>query len=159
MLVESPFFAQVEEGIQQVETRMREYSNDHFPVLQLALDQVLSSGGKRLRPTIVYLIGEMFGGDAEKTINLAAAIELLHTAIQVHDDLIDGAIIRRGNPTLNTQWSPAATVLTGDYLFSRAAELAAATGSNDVMRIFAQTLATIVGGEINQLFSSRNMVS
>jgi geranylgeranyl pyrophosphate synthase len=90
---------------------------------------------------------------------LAAAIELLHTATLVHDDLIDGAILRRGIATLNSQWSPAATVLTGDFIFARAAKLAAETNSVDVMRLFAEALSTIVHGEITQMFSSRGSVS
>ena len=84
---------------------------------------------------------------------------MLHTATLVHDDLIDGALLRRGIPTLNAQWSPAATVLTGDFLFARAAELASQADSVRVMRAFAQTLMTIVNGEINQLFVSRGQVS
>jgi geranylgeranyl pyrophosphate synthase len=86
---------------------------------------------------------------------LAAAIEMLHTATLVHDDLIDGALLRRGTPTLNAQWTPGATVLTGDYIFARAAHLAAQTGSIEVMEMFARTLMIIVSGEINQLFRSR----
>jgi geranylgeranyl pyrophosphate synthase len=85
-------------------------------------------------------------------ITLSAAIELLHTATLVHDDLIDGALLRRGIPTLSARWSPGATVLTGDFMFARAARLAAETGSLDVMKIFAQTLSIIVNGEIEQLF-------
>ena len=61
-------------------------------------------------------------------MSLAASVEMLHTATLVHDDLIDGALLRRGNATLNAHWSPGATVLTGDYLFARSAALAAETG-------------------------------
>ena len=86
---------------------------------------------------------------------LSAAIEMLHTATLVHDDLIDGSLLRRGLPTLNSQWSPGATVLTGDFMFARAAELAARTESIEAMKLFAQTLGEIVNGEITQLFTSR----
>jgi len=151
------FFALVDPGIRQVEERMRLTANGHDLDLQEALDQVFSSGGKRVRPTLVLLAAGMLGCGGERVINLAAAIELLHTATLVHDDLIDGALLRRGSPTLNTRWSPAVTVLTGDYLFARAAELAAATNSNQVMKIFAQTLSTIVSGEINQLLKSKGL--
>jgi geranylgeranyl pyrophosphate synthase len=153
------FFTLVEEGIRLVETRMRETTQDQNPDLRAALDAVVSAGGKRIRPAIVWLAGRLFSGDVEQMINLGAAIELLHTATLVHDDLIDGAILRRGNPTLNTQWSPAATVLAGDYLFARAAELAAATHSVQVMQIFARTLSTIVSGEVNQLLTRRGLAS
>jgi geranylgeranyl pyrophosphate synthase len=77
---------------------------------------------------------------------------MLHTATLVHDDLIDGSLLRRGTPTLNAQWSSGATVLTGDYIFARAAHLAAETGSLPLIKAFARTLMTIVNGEVTQLF-------
>ncbi|MFN8460391.1 MAG: polyprenyl synthetase family protein [Anaerolineales bacterium] len=71
---------------------------------------MLSAGGKRIRPTLGLLVGNMLGAPEEKLITLGASVELLHTATLVHDDLIDGALLRRGIPTLNARWSPAATV-------------------------------------------------
>jgi geranylgeranyl pyrophosphate synthase len=153
------FFTLVDPGIKRVETRILEYADGHSHALQEVMEQVITAGGKKIRPTLVLLTAGMLGGDEERVVNLAAAIELLHTATLVHDDMIDGALLRRGNPTLNTRWSPAATVLAGDYLFARAAELAASTESVVVMQIFARTLSTIVGGEINQLLRSRGLVS
>ncbi len=153
------FFSLVEGGIQQIDARIREITESQNPDLQAAVDVVVSAGGKRLRPAIVWLVGRLFKGEVERIVNLGAAIELLHNATLVHDDLIDGAILRRGNPTLNTQWSPAATVLAGDFLFARAAELAAATQSMQVMQIFSRTLSTIVVGEIDQLFKSRGLTN
>lgn len=138
---------------------MRAQSKGHHPDLGAALDHLLSSGGKRVRPAVALLTGGMLGGNQERLLTLAAAIELLHTATLVHDDLIDGALLRRGIATLNSQWSPAATVLTGDFIFSRAAKLAAETDSVKVMHLFAETLTTIVNGEITQLFSSRGLAS
>src|SRR3990172_5997111 len=102
---------------------MRSQAEGHNPDLKAALDHLISSGGKRIRPTLTILTGRMLGGDEEKLVTLAAAIELLHTATLVHDDLIDGSLLRRGIPTLNSRWSPGATVLTGDFLFARAAKL------------------------------------
>jgi geranylgeranyl pyrophosphate synthase len=83
---------------------------------------------------------------------------MLHTATLVHDDIIDGALVRRGNPTLNATWSPGATILTGDYLFARAADLAAQTDSVTVMRLFAKALMTICNGELRQLFNARRLL-
>ncbi len=149
----------VQSLIPEVEARMRSQSKGHHPDLGAALDHLLSSGGKRVRPAVALLTGGMLGGDQERLLTLAAAIELLHTATLVHDDLIDGALLRRGIATINSQWSPAATVLTGDFIFSRAAKLAAETDSVEVMHLFAETLTTIVNGEITQLFSSRGLAS
>jgi geranylgeranyl pyrophosphate synthase len=141
--------------IAQVETLMRRQAESHHPDLQSALNLLLESGGKRIRPSITILVGRLLGGEMDRLITLAAAIEMLHTATLVHDDLIDGALLRRGTPTLNSQWSPAATVLTGDFLFARAAILAAETNAPKVIKLFANTLGVIVNGEITQLFSSR----
>ncbi len=109
---------------------MRSHPGSYHPSLDAAVDHLLASGGKRIRPTLVLLCGGMLGADHDRLVTLASAIELLHTATLVHDDLIDEASLRRGIPTLNSQWTPGATVLTGDYIFARAANLAAAqTGS------------------------------
>jgi geranylgeranyl pyrophosphate synthase len=154
-LIDATFTAPIEDRIELVEMRMRAQSDGHHVAVGAAMHHLLSSGGKRIRVVVTLLTGKMLGGDPDKLVTLAAAIESLHTATLVHDDLIDGAMIRRGIPTLNAQWSPAATVLTGDFIFAKAAKLAADTESVEVMRIFADTLATIVNGEITQLFSSR----
>jgi len=153
------FLIPVQEDIQAVETLMRSQADEHHPDLNTALDLLLSSGGKRIRPSITLLIGKMLGASRDRLITLSAAIELLHTATLVHDDLIDGSLLRRGMATLNSQWSPGATVLTGDFLFARAAVLAADTKSIPVMKIFSNTLSVIVNGEITQLFASRCKVS
>jgi geranylgeranyl pyrophosphate synthase len=158
-LIDNTFFEPVQGLIHQVEERMRSQSDGHHPELNSALQHLLASGGKRIRPAITLLTGGMLGADKDRLITLAAAIELLHTATLVHDDLIDGSLFRRGMPTLNARWSLAATVLTGDYIFARAANLAAETNSVPVMRLFAENLATIVNGEITQLFANHNLVS
>jgi geranylgeranyl pyrophosphate synthase len=150
------FFAPVEAQLSSVEKLMRLQSEDQHIDLANALNHLLSSGGKRIRPAIALLVGGMLEGDQNKLVTLAAAIELLHTATLVHDDLIDGSLLRRGNATINSQWTPAATVLTGDFIFARAAQLAAKTESVAVMQLFAQTLAIIVNGEIGQLFDRQS---
>jgi geranylgeranyl pyrophosphate synthase len=150
------FYTPVQNSILQVESRMRDVTNGHHPDLGSALEHLLSSGGKRVRPAVALLTGAMLGADHEKTISLAASIELLHTATLVHDDLIDGALLRRGIPTLNAQWTPGATVLTGDFIFACAAKLAAQTDSVELMHLFAETLATIVNGEITQMFKHQD---
>jgi geranylgeranyl pyrophosphate synthase len=152
-LTPTTFITPVQDKVQLVEARMLAVSNGHHPELKAALDHLLSSGGKRVRPVVALLTGGMLGADPERLITLAAAIELLHTATLVHDDLIDGSLLRRGIPTLNSQWTPAATVLTGDFIFARAARLAAETDSVEVMQLFSMTLSTIVNGEITQMFN------
>ncbi len=153
------FMSLVQEEMQRVEILMRSQAEDRHPDLEIVLNHLLSSGGKRIRPVVALLSGEMLNAEPESLVTLAASIEMLHTATLVHDDLIDGAILRRGIATLNSQWSPAATVLTGDFIFARAAKLAAETNSVAVIRLFAETLTTIVNGELTQLFSSRRVAN
>ena len=153
------FFELVQDQIPAVEARMREQANGHHPDLEMALQHLLSAGGKRVRPTVAILVGGMLGAPQDHLVTLAAAVELLHTATLVHDDVIDGSLLRRGSPTLNARWSPGATILTGDFIFARAAKLAAETESIDVMKLFAKTLSTIVNGEITQMFISKGLIS
>ncbi len=153
------YLTAIQEEIRAVEERIRAQAEGYHPDIGAALELLLSSGGKRLRPTVTLLVGHMLDAPVDRLITLASAIELLHTATLVHDDLIDGSLLRRGNPTLNSQWSPGATVLTGDFLFSCAAKLAAETDSLPAIKLFAQTLTTIVNGEITQLFSSRSRIN
>jgi len=149
-----PIFEIIRKDLERVERKMREVSPIEYEQLKATLDYLLGSGGKRLRPALVLLSSKFYPADAEKVTSLAAAVETLHTATLIHDDLIDNSFLRRGNPTLNTMWNSAATVLTGDYLFARAAAFAAETESVRVVSIFAQTLMTICNGELNQIFGS-----
>jgi geranylgeranyl pyrophosphate synthase len=153
------FFTPVQEQILLVEERMRAQGADCDQDLRAALEHLLAAGGKRIRPTLSLLVGNMLDGKPEPLVTLGAAVELLHTATLVHDDLIDGALLRRGAETLNARWSSAATVLTGDFLFARAAKLAADVNYLAVMKLFAETLAVIVNGELTQLFSARGVIN
>ena len=155
----APFFTPIQMGLQEVETLLHAQANDAHPDLRAALEHLLSSGGKRIRPAVGLLTGQMFEAHHDKLLTLSAAVEMLHTATLVHDDLIDGALLRRGMPTLNAHWSPAATILTGDYMFARAAKLAAESDNLPLMKLFAETLATIVNGELTQLFAARGVIS
>ena len=153
------FFTSVQDQLQLIEQRIRDQAGDEqHPDLRSALEHLLAAGGKRIRPNLGLLVGNMLGAPEDKLVTLGASVELLHTATLVHDDLIDGALLRRGMPTLNARWSPAATVLTGDFLFARAAKLASETDYLPLMKLFSETLATIVNGELTQMFSARGVI-
>jgi geranylgeranyl pyrophosphate synthase len=156
--MEYEFASSIEDKLILVDQKMMSRSSGHHPDLTAALEHLMVSGGKRIRPIITLLMGSLLGAEDEKLISLSASIELLHTATLVHDDLIDGSLLRRGNPTINSRWTPAATVLTGDFIFAQAAILAAEIGSTEAMSLFAETLSIIVSGEISQLFG-RNQFS
>lgn len=153
------FATPVLDSLTAVEDLMRRQADGFHPDLVAALHHLLTSGGKRLRATLTVLSGQMLSAPRDPLLHLAGSIEMLHTATLVHDDLIDGALLRRGIPTLNARWSAGATILTGDFLFARAALLAAETQSIPAMQLFARTLSIIVNGEINQLFSSHCLAS
>jgi geranylgeranyl pyrophosphate synthase len=142
-----------------MEGRLRESFEGQHHTLTAATEHFLDSGGKRVRPAVALLSAALFAANHDHAVSLAAAVEMLHTATLVHDDLIDGALLRRGIPTLNSKWSPDATVLTGDYLFARAAGFAAQTDSVRVMNLFAETLMVIVNGEIRQKFADKTILS
>ena len=145
----------VTDELDLVEQEMLEPDPGRCEPVNGAIAHLVRSGGKRVRPRVTLLVCRLLGTDCQRVIFLAAAVETLHTATLVHDDIIDGALVRRGVPTLNASWSPGATILTGDYLFARAADLAARTGDVSVMQLFAQTLMTICNGELHQLLADR----
>ncbi|MDQ2808587.1 MAG: polyprenyl synthetase family protein [Chloroflexota bacterium] len=137
-----------------VEQKLRATDDDEFPLLHLALDRVFGSGGKRLRPALAILAAQAGPQpvEARRIVALGAAMETLHTASLVHDDLIDNAPVRRGVETLNAWMSPAATVLAGDYLFARAAVLITETEHIGVIARFADSLRQLCDGELRQMF-------
>jgi len=165
-------FNLIQDDLERVEQKMREkprltaylgsptlaYESTMYephPTLSAVIDHLIDSGGKRVRPALALLVSRIYPSEQEQILALAASVELLHTATLVHDDLIDGALLRRGNPTLNASWSSGATVLTGDYLYARAADLTAQIEHMRVMRLFAHTLMVICNGEVKQMFDKR----
>lgn len=146
--------ALIGDQLADVEQRLLQLPDLQPDDLRQAVSLIVSSGGKRIRPIMVLLVTGMLGRAGRgKAIDLASAVEMLQTATLVHDDLIDGSLVRRGSQTLNAVWTPAATVLTGDYLFAYASNLASRVDNVRVMSIFSETLGTIVGGELRQMFS------
>jgi len=149
-----PFLEPIADELALIEAKIRNVDEVTYEPLVEAFSALMASGGKRLRPAIAVLCSKFFDVELPRIVSLAAALETLHAATLVHDDVVDKALIRRGHPTLNATWSEGATVLAGDYLFARAAGFAAETGSVDVMTVFARTLRTICDGELRQLFTT-----
>ncbi|MFN2114180.1 MAG: polyprenyl synthetase family protein [Anaerolineae bacterium] len=145
--VMSPYATELE----RLETRLQDGSGVALPALQELLEWVFSSGGKRIRPALVFATASLGDANSEAVTNLAAGIETLHAATLVHDDLIDDALTRRGLPTLNQRWSASATVLAGDWLFARAARFVAETEHVGVVKVFSRTLGALTDGELRQL--------
>ena len=148
--------APVQAELQQVEQKMLSVDGTLFAPLAASFTGLVDSGGKRLRPALTLMAAEFNGtlrgtSDYEHILELAASIEILHTATLVHDDVIDEATIRRGAATLNARWNEGSTVLAGNYMFGHSAYLAAQTGNMRVIKIFSDTLETLVDGELRQI--------
>lgn len=150
----------VRPGLQLVEAKMKSVDSALFAPLANAFLDLIGSGGKRLRPALALLAAQVSGADTPQSasaaldqhvVALAAAVEMLHTATLVHDDVIDGAMLRRGAPTLNATWNGGSTVLAGNYMFGAAANFSAQTQNLRVIRLFSDTLKIIVDGELRQL--------
>jgi len=114
--------------------------------------------GKRLRPALGLLSAHLCEAEMTPVLPVAAAIEMLHTATLIHDDLLDDGKFRRGVATLNAHWSPETVVLTGDIAFAWAAELAARGGRLSLMRRFSETARVICSGELEQMFAGRGAI-
>lgn len=140
-----------------VEQRLLSAVRVDYPIVEKMLRDIVESGGKRLRPILLLLAANAFGGNQEAAITAAAGVELLHTASLIHDDSIDRAALRRGTPTLNSEFSSGAVILIGDYLFAQSAILAAATGNPRVVMIFATSLAEICDGQLRETLEAHEL--
>ncbi len=120
------------------------------------VDYVLTAGGKRIRPMLVLLSARALNHQKQQHIELAAAIELFHTATLLHDDVVDNSNLRRGHETANAVWGNCASVLVGDFLYSRAFQVLVKLNNMDVLRIFTDATNTLAEGEILQLLNCHN---
>ena len=118
---------------------------------------LISLGGKRLRPLLTIASAELCGYRGDGHIHLAACVEFIHTATLLHDDVVDESILRRGRQTANSLWNNKASVLVGDFLFSRAFELMVADGSLEILDILSKASSAISEGEVLQLSMSHSL--
>jgi octaprenyl-diphosphate synthase len=145
--------ALIDDDLQAVNREIgRRLQSDVVLINQLA-GYIINSGGKRLRPIIVLLGARALGYTGDVHIRLAAIIEFIHTATLLHDDVVDASEMRRGQSTANTIWGNEASVLVGDFLYSRAFEMMVDVDNMRVMQILAQTTNTIARGEVLQLLN------
>ncbi|MGC4106521.1 MAG: polyprenyl synthetase family protein [Thermomicrobiales bacterium] len=150
-------FEATQSDLDLVEQRLLQSARIDYPVVSSLVTGLVATGGKRLRPLLLLLAAKAFTYDRDRAITAAAGVELLHTASLVHDDNIDRAALRRGQPTLNSQLSSGAVILIGDYLFAQSAMLAAATDSVRVVAIFASTLGLICDGQLLETLQAHDL--
>ena len=138
------------------ETIIREMHSPVALIPQLA-GHIVASGGKRLRPMLTLAAAGLVGYEGERHIDLAACVEFIHTATLLHDDVVDESNLRRGQDTANAVWGNQASVLVGDFLFSRAFQLLVADGSLKVLKILSDASAVIAEGEVHQLVTTNDI--
>jgi octaprenyl-diphosphate synthase len=128
-----------------------------IPLIPKLAGHLIAGGGKRMRPMLTLASAALIDYAGTRHHRLAAAVEFIHTATLLHDDVVDGSDLRRGKRTANIIWGNPATVLVGDFLFSRSFELMVEDGSLKVLKILSNASAVIAEGEVNQLTAIRRM--
>lgn len=135
----------------QVDEHILAVTNSETVLMREVGQYVLDGHGKKLRPMMVLLSSSISGYEGGKDVQLAAALELIHTATLLHDDVIDKATLRRGRPTVNSKWDDDVAILVADYLYSHAFRMAMQTLSSDVLSLVCQVTAKMCEGEMFQI--------
>ena len=140
--------------LELVERSMHEQLVSSSELVGVLGEHVLGSGGKRMRPALLLLVAELCGYMGPRRIQLGAAIELLHTATLLHDDVVDLSQMRRGRPSANALWGNRRAVLAGDFFYARASAMIVEDGDLDILWVFADTIKNMAEGELMQLARS-----
>ena len=141
----------ISDDLQRVELQFIKDLESDVPLIRKVGEYVLSSGGKRVRPALLLLAARLCGYTGNQAVPLASVIEFIHTATLLHDDVVDSASLRRGLASANTLWGNEASVLVGDFLFSKSFSLMVAVGSLDILRVLSSATTIIAEGEVMQL--------
>ncbi len=150
-------YAPIRQDMEKVEERLTTLiASEVYPVYEL-YSHVLLSGGKRIRPALVLLSAKSLDCDCSNVIDLACAVELIHMASLIHDDIIDSATLRRGRPSAQVIWNNQIAVITGDYLFSQAMELLTHYENHEVARAFSRAVKYMAEGELLQIANHKNI--
>jgi octaprenyl-diphosphate synthase len=146
----------VEPDLKKVNATILERMQSPVALIPQLAGHIIAAGGKRLRPILTLAAARLCGYEGERHIGLAACVEFIHTATLLHDDVVDDSHLRRGLETANAVWGNKASVLVGDFLFSRAFQIMVADGSLKVLRILSDASAEIAEGEVGQLLTANN---
>jgi octaprenyl-diphosphate synthase len=152
-----PLMALVAEGMNSVNSVILDRMQSRIPLIPELAGHLIAGGGKRMRPMLTLASARLLDYSGERHHKLAACVEFIHTATLLHDDVVDGSGMRRGRKTANIIWGNSASVLVGDFLFSRSFELMVEDGSLKVLKILSGASAIIAEGEVNQLTAQRRI--
>jgi len=147
-------YAPVQEGLAQVEDKLRSLAETEISPVQPLLQYVTDAGGKRVRPAITLLAAQFHPHDPARPIFMASAVELLHLATLIHDDTVDNSPLRRGRATVSNTWSPQVAVLFGDYVFATSATFVCDTQNIRVIRRFSETIMELASGQLMEYFTA-----
>lgn len=146
----------VSEDLESTDRFIISQLESNIPLIKQIIEYVLTCGGKRVRPMVLFLSARTLAHKGQKHIDLAAVIELIHTATLLHDDVVDSSTLRRGHKTAHTIWGSDASVLVGDFLYSRAFQIVVDLNHPSVLSIFAKATHYMAEGEIMQLVNCNN---
>jgi octaprenyl-diphosphate synthase len=142
------------DDIQLVEAQFRKDLDSRVPLIRKVGEYVLSSGGKRIRPMLLLLSARLVGYTGDAHVGLASVVEFIHTATLLHDDVVDSAVLRRGQDSANAIWGNEASVLVGDFLFAKSFSIMVRGGNLDILRALSDATTQMAEGEVLQLIST-----
>ncbi len=152
-------FRYLKNDLRKVEKALVSHLKSPVPLIPVVGRHITLSGGKRFRPAVLLLVAEACGYTGPRRIVMSVVTEYMHNATLLHDDVVDGGVVRRGKPAANVVFGNSVSILVGDFLFARASQLMTEDGDLDVLGIYARTLVSLSEGEVLQLMKSadRNM--
>jgi len=149
-------YALIADDMRAVDTVIRTRLRSEIALVTQVAEYIVAGGGKRMRPALLLLTSRATGYAGDRHHELAAVVEFIHTATLLHDDVVDESALRRGRNTANTEFGNAASVLVGDFLYSRAFQMMVGAGSMRVMAVLADATNVIAEGEVLQLMNCHN---
>lgn len=149
--------ALVQGDMQAVEERFRKNLSSDVPLIGQVGEYLLASGGKRIRPMLLLLAAKLCNYRGEHHIELAGVVEFIHTATLLHDDVVDGAELRRGNRSANAVWGNEASVLVGDFLFAKSFSVMVGCNSLKILQLLSDTTTQMAEGEVQQLLNTADL--
>ncbi|MBI3399528.1 MAG: polyprenyl synthetase family protein [Deltaproteobacteria bacterium] len=147
----------IKEDLKNVDLEFKKNLDSGVYLIKKVGEYILNNGGKRLRPSLLVLSAKLCGYQGNRHIPLAAVVEFVHTATLLHDDVVDNASMRRGKASANTLWGKGASILIGDFLFSKSFYLTVADGDLDILKILSRTTTLMAEGEVLQLLKGSNI--
>jgi len=143
--------------IQRVEEQFRKDLASRVPLIRKVGEYVLASGGKRVRPMMLLLSARLAGYQGQAHIGLASVVEFIHTATLLHDDVVDSAVLRRGQDSANAVWGNEASVLVGDFLFAKSFSIMVREGNLEILQTLSDATTQMAEGEVLQLISTSDV--